>query len=188
MELRISITKVHLFIFIGILVLFSVVMFVIAQTPGVPNPGHDISQLSGVAPNCDSISSDPSCIAAMSGMSLRGDQLSSRSALSWNSLSATSALNALKLGGIFPNDYCRKDGTNCLSGYKFTICAEKIGPRIQGSQIFCQDDETLVHGGCNNQVSILYETRPLLSNPLGRVNGWRCFGASVSEAVAICCK
>ena len=43
MELRINISKVHLFVFIGVIVLFGAVMFVIAQSP--KNPGHPASQI-----------------------------------------------------------------------------------------------------------------------------------------------
>ena len=43
MELRINISKVHLFVFIGVIVLFGAVMFVIAQSP--KNPGHPALQI-----------------------------------------------------------------------------------------------------------------------------------------------
>lgn len=109
MKVEININKWHFFVILSFVIL---VGFAIAQSQNTPNPGHDVSQLSGVAPSCSSSSfsnGDSSCTASTNN-NWTPRLTAARSSYSYNSL---------KLGGIDVQGFCKSDGSNCrpLSAY-----------------------------------------------------------------------
>ena len=136
MELRINISKVHLFVFIGIIVLFGAVMVVIAQSP--KNPGHPALQIESGTLSGDFSFNEPIAITPTNGK--RSDFLSVKNTdQSQDHIAIISNKNdfgvwSTSLGGWANNivgilyaqnvhtenirgipvaDFCKKDGSGC---------------------------------------------------------------------------
>lgn len=109
MKIEVNVEKKHLFFLAGFIVLLLGGVFVFAQT--APNPGHSFSQVVGVAPNCNQVTSGDCDAMASGGFGTR-DAVAYGSALSWNSQ---------RLGGYAAANYCRNDGSGCPSSLSGSI-------------------------------------------------------------------
>lgn len=111
MEIKINIEKRYAFAIIGVVVLFFGVFFVMGQMSATPNPGHDVNQIYGAAPNCGTgspISNQIACnvnLRSIVGSNLdQGVGYAGRAAVSDN---------AGLLDNIDSSGFCQTGGAGC---------------------------------------------------------------------------
>src|SRR3989344_1913347 len=109
MEIKINIEKKYVFLIL--IAIFAVGGFVIAQSQSVPNPGHSVNQIYGVAPNCGTgspISAQDACNINL--RSIVGNNLDQ--GVGYAGIAAYSR-ESDKLDNIDSTCFCQTGGAGC---------------------------------------------------------------------------